>query len=476
MVNDTGLPDKQKDFSKWYNKVITKAGLIDKRYNVKGMFVWLPFGIELILNIKKKWDELFKKNGIKEVYFPLLVPLEYANQNKEWFEGFKEEAFYVKGVNEEKHNTILRPTGEPAIYPMFSKWIRSYNELPLRIYETVSSFRYETKHTRPLIRDREITFWYEIHTVHASKKEAEQEIINAEKLNEEIYFFLGVKPLKVEKPSWEVFPGAVGATEFYTLMPNGRALENGSCNNLGQAYAKKFNIKFVDEKGNENFAWQTCTGNGARFLVSVIAQHGDNKGLVLPPNICNTKVVIVPIIFKESKEKILKKCFEIKKLLEEKGVLCVIDDSEKSAGEKFYEWELKGIPMRIEVGPKDIKKDFYPLFRRDTLEKIPVKFEDLPEKIVFNLKAMHASLLEKSQKFNEERLVKCSNLKDLAKAVKAKKIGVVYWCSSKKCWQKISGTDEGVELFGSIPGKTRSGKCIACQKETQKQGYAGKTY
>jgi prolyl-tRNA synthetase len=298
---------RKEDLSKWYTNIVELSKLIDKRYHVKGCYVWLPYGYKAMMNIKNIWDTLFQESGIEEMYFPLLVPIDYAKQNDQWFNGFKNEAFWVKGIDEEKANYILRPTGEPAMYPMFSLWTRSKNDLPIRIYETVSSFRYETKHTMPIIRDREITVWHEIHTAHATKEEAEAEAELHIELNDKIWKELALEPLRVNKPLWECFPGAVGAIEYYSLIPNGKAMENGSINKLGQAYAKKFNIKFKDEKGKEDHVWQVCTGNGARLLAGIILIHGDDKGLILPPKIAPIQVVITTVYNKDNNQKVTKK-------------------------------------------------------------------------------------------------------------------------------------------------------------------------
>ena len=305
---------KSEDFPNWMSQILQLARIIDNRFAVKSMFVWMPYGYDMMLRIKNFWDIQFRKNGIKEMYFPLLVPMKYAQQNDTWWNGFKEQGFWAG--QKDKTDFILRPTGEPVMYPMFSLWIRGASDLPLRIYETVFSYRYETKQTRPLIRDREIGPWYEIHTAHATKEDAEKEIELAKVMNDLIWDFIAVKPLMIKKPKWECFAGAEGALEYYTLMPNGRVLENGSLNNLGQAYAKKFNVKFTDEDGKEKYAWQVCTGNGARFLAAAISIHGDDKGLVLPPKIAPIQAVIIPILFKGKEEIILN---HAKKLYEKVG-------------------------------------------------------------------------------------------------------------------------------------------------------------
>ena len=466
---------KEENFGRWFDETLSAAGLVDKRYEVKGMFVWLNYGFEVMKRIKFIWDGLFTESGIKEMYFPLIVPLEYAKQNDSWLEGFKSQAYWVKGLEEPEARHILRPTGEPAMYPMFSLWIRSYSDLPLRIYETVSSFRYETKMTRPLIRDREITMWYEIHTAHATKEEADREIEEAVRINDVIWKKLAIPTIKVEKPQWECFPGAVGAIEYYSIMPDGKAVENGSCNHLGQAYAKKFNIKFKDKQGEEKFAWQTCTGNGARYFVAVLAIHGDNKGAVLPPEIAPIQVVITTISQKGKEKEVQEKAQELSKKLSEEGVRVYLDASNKTPGEKFFEWEIKGVPIRIEVGPKDLKTHNYVVFRRDENRKTKIEEKSLVAECRKLLGEIQENLLKKAQKFYDEKIAGTDRLEEIKTVIDAKKIAKVSWCESAQCWDKIKEISEGIELFGTIPKKDK-GRCVICGKESCKKGYVAKTY
>ena len=465
------LKARKTDFSPWYNQVIQLAKIIDKRYNVKGTFVWLPYGYSMMQAIKKKWDYLFQSHGIQEVYFPLLVPEEYAKMNDSWFEGFKDEAFWVN-AGETKY--ILRPTGEPAMYPMYSLWIKSYTDLPLRLYETVSSFRYETKHTRPLIRDREITVWYEIHTAHATKEEADKEAKLHESLVDEIWKYIAVHPIKVRKPEWETFPGAVGAIEYYTIMPDGRAMENGSINMLGTAYAKKFNIKYMDKEGNEQYAWQVCTGNGARYLVSVFAVHGDDKGLFIPPNIAPIQAVIVPIIYKGKEQEVMEAARQIYSLLKEQGIKVYLDDRDKSAGKKFYDWEIKGVPFRIEIGPRDVQNNTVVLVRRDG-KKESIGIDELKEYLTNALNELQKQMYEKSKEFLSKYLDTAQTLEELKEKLREKKVVKVHWCGKKECWDSFKGIEEGVELFGDDL-KQEQGKCIVCGEESRRVGYVGRTY
>jgi len=466
------LSAKKSDFPNWMSQVLSLAGIIDNRYDIKSMFVWMPYGYDMMLRIKAYWDKLFKESGIKEMYFPLMVPVKYAEQNDSWWQGFKEEGFWAGSKN--KQEFIIRPTGEPAMYPMFSLWIRGRSDLPLRIYETVFSYRYETKQTRPLIRDREIGPWYEIHTAHSTKEEAEKEIEIAKKINNEIWKFIAVKPILVKKPKWECFPGAEGALEYYTLLPNGKILENGSLNNLGQAYAKKFNIKFIDNDKKEKYVWQTCTGNGERFLSAVISQHGDDSGLVIPPSIAPIQIIVIPIFKEENKKKILKKAEEIKRTLSDFRV--EIDDSENSVGSKFYESELKGIPLRIEIGEKELKEKKLTFFFRHAKSKKIIHEKDIKKKIKESLEEIQDEMLKNSEKMLKQNIVELTELSKLVSVIDDKKIAKIAWCEDGKCYDKIVKLKEGLDLFGSDLEEYFPERCIVCGKKTKNKAYVSNSY
>lgn len=468
---------KDVDFSEWYNQVLSVAGVLDKRYDVKGMYVWLNYGFELMRQIRMYWDQIYREAGIKEMYFPLLVPLSYAQMNKSWFDGFKDEAFWVKGAKEEKAQHILRPTGEPAIYPMFKLWTRTHGDLPIRMYETVSSFRYETKHTRPIIRDREITMWFEIHTAHATKEEAEQEVKLHEKLYSMIWKRLALPHLRVRKPQWECFPGAIGALEDYTIMPNGKAMENGSINNLGQAYAKEFGITFKDKAGKEQHVWQVCTGNGARYLAAVISIHGDDKGLVIPPVIAPIQVAIVPIYYKDDKETIIAKALDLARHLVSEGVRVHVDLREDTPGSKFYDWEIKGIPLRIELGPRDVQNNAFVLARRDTGKKETVKQSDLIKAVRSSLDQIQHDLYVHAEKQFKSHLVHATDIKKIVSLVNdQKKVVQCFWCGSEKCYDTVKELGEGIDPFGTDVTNTKEGICIVCGKKAKEFLCISNTY
>lgn len=466
------LNAKKENFPEWMSQVLALAKIIDNRYAIKSMFVWMPYGYDMMLRIKNFWDSEFKKNGIKEMYFPLMVPVEYAEKNDSWWEGFKEEGFWAGPKN--KQEFIIRPTGEPAMYPMFSLWIRGHNDLPLRIYETVFSYRYETKQTRPLIRDREIGPWYEIHTAHSTKEEAEKEIEIARKMNDKIWEFIAIKPLLVKKPKWECFPGAEGALEYYTIMPNGKVLENCSLNNLGQAYAKKFNIKFTDKDRKEKYVWQTCTGNGERYLSAVIAQHGDDSGLIIPPNIAPVQILIIPIFKEKNKKSILNKAEEIKKKLKKFRV--EIDYSENSVGSKFYESELKGIPLRIEIGEKETENKEITIFVRNTKEKIKVREKDIEKEIKNKISEIQKNMLKHSELLLKNSVKDAEEVNEAKKILEEGKIVRAYWCEGDKCYDSIKKLKEGLDLFGSEIKESPSGNCIICGKQTKNKAFFANSY
>ena len=470
------LRAKKKELSEWYHQILFLADIVDIRYNLKGMNVWKNYGYETMLNLKRYWDYVFKKNGLKELYFPQIVPIEYCEQNPEWWNGFKEQGFKVIAGEKDEIQGALRPTGEAAMYPMYAIWIKTFRDLPLRAYETVSSFRYETRHTRPLIRDREITLWHEIHTVHATKEDCLKEAQNHIAYYKQLWTFVAVHPLIVDKPKWELFPGAIGGIEFYNITPDGKVMENGSVNNLGQAYAKKFNIKFKDSDNTEKIAWQVCTGNGARLLAAALIQHGDDKGLVLPPNIAPYQVVIVPILFEKEKEIIMKNAETLKEMIENAGIRVLLDDREETPGRKFYDWEIKGVPLRAEIGPEDIKKNQVVLVKRNDGKKIAIKREILVSEVNSLLKTIQEELLKKSQKETVEGIDYADSLKNMEKLLEKGKCTKIHWCRKSECYDRVKAVKEGAEIFGSDYYEKKKGRCIACSEETDNLAYVAKTY
>lgn len=486
MANDSSPSDipfashelraKKNDLPNWYSQVVFAAGIIDDRFDVKGEAVWKPYGYKIMMQLKALWDKLFQDAGIEEMYFPLIVPLHYAEQNKSWWQGFRDEGYKVIAGSKNEIQGILRPTGEPAMYPMFALWIRGHKDLPLRIYETVNSYRHETKQTKPLIRTREITVWHEIHTCHATKEEAEQEMQLHMEFYDTLFEACALPPFKVQKPQWECFPGAVGAVEYYTTTQDARVMENGSVNNLGQAYAKQFNITFMDEQGKEQYAWQVCTGNGARLLGGLIVVHGDDRGLVLPPKIAPIHVVIIPIVIKGKEKEVLTEARKVYEHLRKAGIAVKLDERNETPGSKFYEYEIKGIPLRIELGPKEVAKKSVVVVRRDTLEKQQIALQHLAKEIPMLLEAIQKNLLRKATAQLTSQLQDATTVEDLQRHAAQKKISKVFWCGHTACYDKLGNVAEGLEGFGTALDNSKKGYCLVCKQPTTTLLYVAKTY
>jgi prolyl-tRNA synthetase len=465
------LPSRD-NFIEWYNSLLSLADIVDRSYPVKGTFIWMPYGLKTMKKIVSLLDKEFARYGIDEVLFPLFVTLDAAKQNDKWFSSFENEGFFIEGKE-----LLLRPTGEPAMYPIFKSWIKK-GKLPIRIYETVNSYRNESKTTHTLIRDREIGPWHEIHTVHKTREESVEEA----KKHFDIYNYvwkelLNMPPLPVIKPKYELFAGADSAYEFYTILPDGKLLENGSINNLGQAYAKKFDLQYTDDKGNPEYVWQVCTGNGERFLAAVISVHGDDKGLVLPPKIAPISAVIIPIIKTGNEQLVMKDAEALAKTLSESGINVYLDDSKVTAGEKFNIWEIKGVPIRIELGEKEVKEGDYTVVRRDLNKKSKVEKAKMADTIksLLDKEIPEALMLKSTETYNSkivgaDSMAKANSLINEGKVVKAN------WCEEEACFDAIVALGPGIEAIGTIAGEEREGKCIVCGKSTKKLTLIGKTY
>src|SRR5512136_515669 len=351
MDDDTGaLPPKQ-DFSGWFNDILWRAEIMDVRYPVKGLYVWYPYGFAIRKFVYNRLRDLLDRDH-EETLFPLLIPEQEFMKEAEHIKGFEDEVYWVThgGASPLDVKLALRPTSETAIYPMFKLWIRSHADLPLRIYQIVNTFRYETKHTRPLIRLREITSFKEAHTVHATWEEAAKQVEVAISRYSEFYRRLAIPFLVSRRPSWDKFPGADYTTAIDVVMPDGRTLQVGTAHHLGSTFAKTYEITYEAEDGSQKLVSQTCYGISERCIAALVSAHGDDKGLVLPWCVAPTQVAIVPILLGD-KEKVLEVCKDLEQKLREAGLRVQLDTSDERPGAKFYTWEMKGVPIRLEVGP-----------------------------------------------------------------------------------------------------------------------------
>jgi prolyl-tRNA synthetase len=469
---------KSKNFSDWYVQVVQKADLADYA-PVQGCMVFKPNGYGIWEKIMNVLDQKIKARGVKNVYFPQLIPESFLKKEAEHFKGFSAECAWVTQGGEKKlgERLALRPTSETIMYASFSKWIRSYRDLPFKINQWCNITRWESS-TKFFVRTMEF-LWQEGHTVHETKEEADKETLEMlEVYKKTIEDYLAIPVLVGKKTEREKFAGAFYTTTLEALMPDGRVIQLGTSHQLGQNFAKVFDIKFLDKGGKEKYVWQTSWGVSYRLIGSIVMTHGDDKGLILPPQITHTHVVIIPIFYKKiEKAEVLKRGKKIKEDLEKKGLTVILDDREGyTPGWKFNEWELKGIPLRIEIGPKDVQKKQVIAVRRDTSEKITVKESKL-KKIDQLLKNIQKNIFSKAKKFLDEHITTVKNYDEFKRILKDKG-GFIRscWCSDPKCEEKIK--EETGATIRLVPFKKEKffGNCVYCGKKTKEVVYFAKAY
>ena len=387
------------NFSEWYSEILERAEIYDVRYPIKGCGVYLPYGFKIRRYTLDILRRLLEERGHEEVLFPLLIPEDLLAKEGEHIKGFEEEVFWVThgGKKPLEVKLALRPTSETAIYYMMKLWVKVHKDLPIKIYQVVNTFRYETKHTRPLIRLREIMTFKEAHTAHATGEEAENQVKEAIEIYKEFFHELGIPVMVSRRPEWDKFPGAEYTVAFDTIFPDGRAIQIGTVHNLGQNFSRTFDLEFETLEGGKDYAYQTCYGISDRVIASIIAIHGDEKGLVLPPNVAPIQVVVVPLLFKGKREMVEEKAVELYNLLKDMGVRVEIDNRDIRPGRKFYHWELRGVPVRIEVGPKDLENKMVTIYRRDTEEKYQVREEDIKEEILDLFERIKENMRERAR-------------------------------------------------------------------------------
>ena len=469
---------KSEDFNEWYNQVCIKSDLIDYS-SVSGCIVLKADSYAIWENIHKIFDEKIKQSGHRNCYFPLFIPERLLIKESEHVKGFSPEVAWVTkaGSTELNERLAIRPTSETIMYESYSKWIRSWRDLPLLLNQWNNVVRWEFKYAKPFLRTREF-LWQEGHTVHSTEEDAQKEVM--QQLFEyvdtiENYFAIPI--IAGKKTEKEKFAGAVYTTTVESLMPDGKALQMATSHMLGQNFSKPFEIKFLDKDEKEKYAWQTSWGMSTRTIGAIIMMHGDDKGLILPPKIAPLQIVIVPIMFRDSKEDILKKSAEIKNKLSKNYSVYVDDREGYTPGWKFNQWELKGIPLRIEIGPKDLSNNQIIFVRRDTNEKINVKIKDLDRKTEDILDDIQKNLFAKAKIFFEQSIADANNIDELVKSVKNKKMAKSLFCGSANCEDNIKEKSDGATAR-CIPfeQKAASGKCVNCGKDAKFWVYFAKSY
>lgn len=470
------LPLKS-DFSEWYNELLQVAEIMDVRYPVKGLYVWYPFGYSIRSKVYSIIRELLDTTGHIEAMFPLLIPEHEFMKEAEHIKGFEDEVYWVThgGTTPLDVKLALRPTSETAIYPMYKLWVRSHSDMPLLIYQIVNTFRYETKHTRPLIRLREITSFKEAHTVHATWDDAAAQVREATRIYQQFYNRLAVPTIVSRRPDWDKFPGADYTMAVDALMPDGKTLQVGTAHHLGDNFAKTFDITYEDPQGEQVLAHQTCYGISERCIAAVISIHGDNRGLILPPEVAPTQVVIIPILFGKD-EAVLSACNDLADMLRRAGLRVVVDDSDARPGAKYYKWELKGVPVRIEIGPRDLKNGVVIMARRDGV-KTSVPKDTVMHEIDRTFREICRQLYASATESLYSRIRLCTGLDEVKDHILTG-IARIAWCGERSCgleMEEIVGAGILGEPEDPALGKGE-GKCPICGRQTDTVVLMARTY
>lgn len=480
-MSDIGVTvKKNEDFSEWYTQVVVKSGLADYA-PVKGCMIFRELSYAIWEKIQEIFNAKIKATGHKNVYFPMFIPESFLRKEAEHFEGFVPEVAWVTigGSTPLEERLAIRPTSETIMYATYAKWIRSWRDLPLKLNQWNSVVRWETKATKLFLRTREF-LWQEGHTAHATKEEADREVMEILGMYKDLMEnYLAIPVLAGRKTENEKFAGALYTTTLEAIMPDGKALQMGTSHQLGQNFAKVFDIKFVGEDEKEHHVWQTSWGFSTRIIGALVMVHGDDKGLVLPPKIAPTQVVIVPIPYKEADEKaIMKKAKETLEKLQSKGISAILDDrKEYTPGWKFNDWELKGVPLRIEIGPRDVKHGQLTLARRDTLEKLTVKDEEAAGAVEKLLEEIQRNLFNKAKKFLEENITTVKTYDEFKKVLKEKGGFLkACWCGSSSCEEKIK--EETGATIRIVPFKKEEtfANCIYCGEKAKDVVYFARSY
>ena len=466
---------KSEDFSEWYSELVQKSGLAEYA-PIAGCMIIKPLGYDLWEAIRSWFDSRIREKGHRNLYFPLFIPEKLLKKEADHFEGFTPEvAWVVDESGKEGERFALRPTSETIFYESFSKWIRSWRDLPLLLNQWCNIVRWETKATRLFLRTREF-LWQEGHTAHATEAEAETEArMILDMYRELMETQLAVPVITGRKSEKERFAGAVNTYTLEALMPDGRALQMGTTHNLGQNFSKPFGITYRDKDEQERHVWQTSWGISTRLIGSVVMTHGDDRGLVLPPNIAPVQAVVIPIIFEDSKKEVTRFACQVAKKLKSRFRIAEDLREEYSAGWKFNEWEMKGTPLRIEVGPRDMKSGKAVLVRRDNGSKRQVKLAEMAAEVGKELASIQDDLLSKARKFLKKSIRPVASLKELASSIRERKMVRMEWCGSPECEDLIKEkTSATIRLIAE--DEKPMDKCAVCGGKAGHVVYVAKQY
>ena len=471
------ITSRSEDYSQWYLDVIDVAGLAE--YGpVRGCMVIKPYGYALWEKTQRILDEKFKETGVQNAYFPLFIPERLLKKEEDHVEGFAPEIAVVTHAGGKKLDEplVIRPTSETIMYDVFSKWIKSYRDLPLLINQWANVVRWEM---RPRLFLRTVEFlWQEGHTVHETEADADQ---RARQMLEIYRDFaenvMAIPVIPGVKSDSEKFAGAKCTYTVEAMMQDGKALQFATSHNLGQNFAKVFDVKFLDKNGEQQFGWQTSWGLSTRTIGGLIMAHSDDKGLVLPPKIASIQTIITTIVPSEKeKESVTSKAIEINKLLKEAGVSSQTDLRDIRPGEKYFEWEKKGVPIRIELGPKDIANDSAILVRRDTGEKTKVSLKGISEVVVKLLDEIQLNLFNRALEYRKQKSKVVDTWEEFVKAIEEGNFVSAHWSGDKDVEAQIKEETKATIRCIAFDQKAESGKCVKSGKPSLGRVWFAKSY
>ena len=469
------ITSMDEDFAKWYTDIVKKADLIDYS-SVKGCMIIRPYGYAIWENIQKILDSRFKETGVENVYMPMFIPESLLTKEKEHVEGFAPEVAWVTHGGSERlaERLCVRPTSETLFCEHFANVVKSYRDLPLNYNQWCSVVRWE-KTTRPFLRSREF-LWQEGHTVHRTAKEAEERTVKM--LGIYADFFekdLGMPVIRGQKTEKEKFAGAKATYTVEALMHDGKALQGGTSHNFGTGFAEAFGIQYLDNDNTLKYCHETSWGVSTRIIGGIIMTHGDDSGLVLPPAVAPTQVVIIPV--QMHKEGVIDAARKLEETLKAAGIRVKLDDTDQSPGWKFSEYEMKGVPLRIEIGPRDIAENKCVIVRRDNREKSFVSIDNLVEEVKSGLDNLVKALYEKALANRENRTYVANNLEELTEIANTKSGYIkAMWCGDRECEEKlkeVADVSSRCIPFGHGP---IGDKCVCCGRDAKKLVYWGKAY
>ena len=469
------IADIETDFAQWYTDVVLKTELVD--YGpVKGTMVIRPYGYAIWENIQSALDKRFKETGHQNAYFPMFIPYSYLLKEAEHVEGFAPEVALVTHVGNEElaEKLVVRPTSETIICEMYSKWVQSYRDLPMLINQWANVVRWE-KTTRPFLRTSEF-LWQEGHTLHASEEEAMDETLKMLGVYEEFAKNVLAIPMLVgQKSEKEKFAGAKATYSMEAMMQDGKSLQAGTTHFFGTNFSAAFDIKYLDRDGTHKNPYQTSWGVSTRLIGALIMAHGDKRGLCLPPFVAPIQAVIIPIA--AHKAGVLDKANELYTALKSAGVRVKLDDSDASAGWKFNEYEMKGVPLRIEIGPRDIENGVVTCSRRDKLgEKFTLEIATIADKMPEILQDIHDNMYLKAKAFRDSHIKIVNDMDELKSAVDSGNFALGMWCGCRECEDKLKAEMQVTTRNMPFDQTPVGDRCVICGKPAKKKIYFGKAY